>query len=383
MTEGLFSSTHPLLPPTSEDDRLDRLRLLRSRRVGISTYQRLMAEHGSASEALAALPQVAREAGLSDYQARSRSFAEAELRDGVRAGAQLVFQGDPDYPARLLDIEDSPPFIWMRGNPDLLECPSIALVGARNASSLGTRMARALAKDLARRGMVTVSGLARGIDTVVHHATLETGTIAVYAGGIDVIYPSENTSLGQEVANKGLVITEMAPGLTPLARHFPARNRLISGLSQAMVVVEAAAKSGSMNAARAALDQGREVLAVPGHPFEPRAAGCNMLIRDGAKLVRSAEDIIEAMSPIGPRTASVAQPPPVPQAAAPQPERRLRDTARLHDEILACLDPAPMPEDRLIRSLGHPTQIISEQLSDLELEGRIERQSGGVVRRLS
>ncbi|MGX9355320.1 DNA-processing protein DprA [Roseobacteraceae bacterium S113] len=380
MAENTVSSTHPLLPPTSEDDRLDRLRLLRSRRVGISTYTRLMQEHGSGQAALSALPDVAREAGLADYAPCPIGIAEAEYRDGYRFGAKLVFQGEPDYPIQLLDLSDAPPFLWLKGNLDLAHQPSLAVVGARNASSLGTRMARALAKDLGRRGYIVTSGLARGIDTVAHMHALETGTIAVFAGGIDMIYPAENTVLAEDIASRGLIVSEQPVGMAPVARHFPERNRLISGLSQAMVVVEAAAKSGSMIAAKHALDQGREVMAVPGHPFEPRAAGCNMLLRDGAKLVRSAEDVIEAIQPLveTPVQDSLPLAPPAPQQA-PQ---SLRDISNLHMQILEKLDPAPMSEDGLIRSLKAPTRMVTEQLSDLELEGQIERQAGGMVRRL-
>lgn len=381
MAEDTVSSTHPLLPPTSEDDRLDRLRLLRSRRVGISTYNRLMAEHGTARAALAALPEVASAAGLADYKPCPESVVEQELQNGARAAARLLWQGERDYPAALNDLEDAPPCLWVKGHVRLIHQPAIALVGARNASSLGTRMARILARDLGRKDYTIVSGLARGVDTAAHLASLETGTIAVFAGGIDVIYPSENTGLGRDIAEKGLVVAEHPPGTTPVARHFPARNRLIAGLARAMVVVEAAMRSGSITAAKHALDQGREILAVPGHPLEPRAAGCNHLIRDGAKLVRSAEDILEALSPISAPELPLEDPMPRVPAGAPQ-TRSLRETASLHSEILARLDPAPMAEDALIRALGLPAQKVAAELTDLELDGQIQRQSGGILRRL-
>ncbi|WP_425037818.1 DNA-processing protein DprA [Primorskyibacter sp. S187A] len=376
MTEETVSSTHPLLPPTSEDDRLDRLRLLRSRRVGVSTYKRLLSEHGTARAALEALPDVARAAGLLEYRACPMQIAEGEYRAGERLGARLVFQGEADFPHQMSEIDDAPPMLWMRGNTELAQTASIALVGARNASSLGTRMSRALANDLGRAGFTIVSGMARGVDTAAHLASLKTGTIAVFAGGVDVFYPAENTRLGEDIASHGLIVSEQPIGLTPIARHFPLRNRIISALSQAMVVVEAAAKSGSLIAARHALDQGREVLAVPGHPMEPRAAGCNMLIRDGAKLVRHSDDILEALSTLAPDTTS-------PPIEAPAPQQNLRQTAQLHGEILARLAPAPMAEDQLIRSLDMPANVVTEQLTDLELEGYVERATGGVVRRLN
>lgn len=382
MAEDIVSSTHPLLPPTSEDDRLARLRLLRSRRVGISTYYRLLCEHGSAQAALEALPEIARRAGLSAYAPCSWEIAVAELRDGQRLGARLVFQGEDAYPVDLLDLDDAPPFLWMRGALDILTRPRIAVVGARNASSLGTRMARSLAQDLGEAGFVVVSGLARGIDAAAHTAALETGTIAVFGGGVDVIYPLENTELAQRIEQHGLIVSENAIGLSPTARHFPARNRLISGMSRAMVVVEAAERSGSLTAARHAADQGREILAVPGHPLEPRAAGSNGLLRDGATLIRNVDDILEAMSPLAPRNRAPAQIQMPFEPAAQKAETNLREAAALHTQILARLDPAPMSEDRLIRALDAPTHIVSEQLSDLELTGQIERQTGGLVRRV-
>ncbi len=290
------SSTHPPLPPTPEDEQFARLRLLRSRRVGIATYKRLLTEHGTAQNALAALPQVARAAGVSDYRICPEGVIRAELKAARAAGATLVACGDAAYPASLSQIDDAPPFLWVIGDLSLLHRPMVSLVGARNASSLGTRMAAALARDLGSAGFVVVSGLARGVDAAAHLAALGTGTIAVQAGGVDVIYPTENTQLALSIAQTGLRLSEQPIGLQPMARHFPSRNRIISGLSQATIVVEAAARSGSLITARDALDQGREVLAVPGHPFDARAAGCNMLLRDGATLVRSAADVIEALT---------------------------------------------------------------------------------------
>ncbi len=377
MTEDLFSSTHPKLPPTTEEFRYSWLRLLRSRRVGPTTFHKLMAEHGDAQAALNALPDIARAAGVKSYQICPEAVVETELRAADAFGAKMICIGDPVYPADLAELSDAPPILWAYGDVSLLCRPKIALVGARNASSLGTRMARALARDLGALGHVIVSGLARGIDAAAHSAVIETGTIAVFAGGLDVIYPSENTSLAHEIAAQGLILTEQPMGLQPQARHFPARNRIVSGLSRAVVVVEAAARSGSLITARNALDQGREVLAVPGHPFDARAAGCNMLIRDGASLIRNAEDVVTALGPPAAQT-----PRPAPTAAAStssKPKRTLRETAQLHTQILKRLGPSPVAEDQLIRDLNVSANQITPVLIDLELEGEIIRRSGGLL----
>ena len=286
MSEDTHPSTHPPLPPTTEDDRVSWLRLLRSRRVGVSTFFRLLSDHQTAQAALEALPDVARAAGVQDYSPCPPGVVEAELRAGRSAGARLICITDPQYPGALRDIPAPPPLLWGMGDVQALTRPAIALVGARNASYLGTRMAKALASELAEAGYTIVSGLARGVDTAAHMASLDSGTIAVMAGGVDVIYPAENTRLGEDILGSGARLSEQPMGVIPQARHFPRRNRIISGMAQAVVVVEAAAKSGSLITARNALDQGREVLAVPGHPFDARASGCNMLIRpdqiDGA-----------------------------------------------------------------------------------------------------
>ena len=386
MPDRNHPSTHPPLPPTTEDDRVTWLRLLRSRRVGPGTFHRLLSEHGSVAAALDALPEVARAAGVSDYRVCPAGVAEAELRAGHAAGARLVTFADADYPEALRDLSDAPPVLWMMGEAEVLDHPAIALVGARNASSLGLRMARGLAADLCERGHAIVSGLARGVDTAAHKASLETGTIAVMAGGVDVIYPAENAALSGDILRTGLRISEHPPGMAPQARHFPARNRLISGLARAVVVVEAAAKSGSLITARAALDQGREVLAVPGHPIDARAAGCNMLIRDGATLVRNADDVIEAL-PAPPRavetdttqTEMPLTPPPDAGAEAAPRARSLRETALLHQQILGRLGPSPLAEDQLIRDLASPAQTVAPALVALELDGRITRHPGGLV----
>ncbi|MGR3571868.1 DNA-processing protein DprA [Brevirhabdus sp.] len=402
MTEDLFPRP-PLTPPRSEEEHISQLRLFRSRRVGPSTFFRLLREHGSATAALAALPELARRSGVRGYAPCPPDQAEAEYRAGRRAGARLLLYGAPPYPAILRQLPDAPPLLWARGRMDLLERPAIALVGARNASSLGRRMARRLAQDLGQAGYVVVSGLARGIDAAAHDAALATGTIAVVAGGVDVHYPAENAALAERIAATGLCLSEAAMGLQPQARHFPPRNRIISGLAHVLVVVEAAARSGSLITARMALDQNREVLAVPGHPFDARSAGANMLIRDGALLVRDAADVIEALAPLCPAPHGAAPPAPPgattsasapPASSSPQaspapsppvpatcpPQGRGQD-GRVESTILKHLGPSPVAEDALIRDLGLPAHQVASCLLDLELSGRVQRHSGGLVSR--
>ena len=374
MTEDHSSSTHPPLPPTTEDDRINHLRLLRSRRVGPVTYRRLLSEHGTAAAALDALPLIARDAGVPDYVTCPEGVVRAELKAGRAAKARLVFAGEPDFPPALLSIDDAPVMLWMIGNASVLHRPMVSLVGARNASSLGTRMARSLAQDLGEAGFTVVSGLARGIDAAAHDGALATGTVAVLAGGADVLYPAENANLAQKIARQGLRVSDQPIGLHPQARHFVARNRIISGMSQVTVVVEAAAKSGSMITARTALDQGRDVLAVPGHPFDARVSGCNMLIRDGAILVRGARDVLDHLGDLPCAAPELPLDP-------PPPARTLRETALLHTDILDRLGPNPMAEDQLIRSLGAKPTAIAPLLVDLELDGKVIRQAGGLLAR--
>jgi len=355
--------------------------------VGVTTFFRMLHEYGSPQAALEVLPEVARAAGVKDYQPCPLPVVEQELKSARMAGAQFIAHGSAAYPAQLAEIPDPPPFLWAIGDLRLLSRSTLALVGARNASSLGTRMARRLAEDLGQNGHVIVSGLARGIDTAAHKAALATGTIAVMASGVDVIYPAENTVLGEEIGRDGgLRLSEAPMGMSPQARHFPQRNRIISGLARAVVVVEAAARSGSLITARTALDQGREVLAVPGHPFDARASGCNMLIRDGATLVRSADDVIEALGGIAAAASgqSTRPPPGAPAIPAPPAETRSPDETRaLHRQILDRLGPSPLAEDQLIRDLSLPASAVTPELVNLELEGLIQRQPGGLINRLA
>ncbi len=387
MVEDLFSSPTPFTPPTTEEDRLDWLRLIRSRRVGATTFHRLIAEHGSARAALSALPEIARAAGVSGYEACPEGVALAELRAGQRAGARLLCHGTDDYPSALCTLSDAPPILWCIGDPQTLHRQSIAVVGARNASSLGQRMGRKIAGELAEAGYCVVSGLARGIDAVAHDAALKaaggTGaTAAVHAGGVDNLYPPENAELAGRIAETGCRLSEQPPGMAPQARHFPLRNRIISGLARAVIVIEAAGRSGSLITAREAAEQGREVLAVPGHPLDARAEGCNQLIRDGATLIRSVSDVMEALGPVAsPLTRRIAlgqSTRNAPTPAEPAPPAAI-PTDGLHAAILDRLGPSPMAEDQLIRDLAVPAAKIAPELLMLELEGRIVRQPGGLL----
>jgi DNA processing protein len=389
MDSDLFEKAQSIALPKNDAERLDWLRLIRSRRVGPVTFHRLIAEHGSARAALAALPEIARLAGVEGYTLCPLEVVQHECAQARKAGAVMLCWGTAEYPAALMDLPDAPPVLWALGDIRLLARPMVSLVGARNASSLGLRMARRLSETLAEAGFVITSGLARGIDAEAHSAALSLGTVAVQAGGVDVIYPQENADLAEKIAQQGCRISEQPMGLQPQARHFPLRNRLISGLSRAVVVVEAASRSGSLITARTALDQGRDVLAVPGHPFDARAAGCNLLIRDGATLIRSASDVIEAIGPLAAPSAHAAAPQiesvqhtpnPLP---GPVPARRpLADISALHSQILSRLGPSPLAEDQLIRDLAMPPSHLSPALLALELEGKIQRQTGGFLSRI-
>ena len=384
MMDDLITSRTPVTPPTTEAGRLAWLRLIRSFRVGPTTFHRLLAEHGSAEAALAALPAIAASAGVALYNTCSVAQAEREMADARRIGAQMICHGSAAYPAALYDLTDAPPLLWVMGDAALLARPMVALVGARNASSLGLRMAKKLAATLGEAGYVVVSGLARGIDGAAHEASLAYGTVAVQAGGVDVIYPPENAVLAGRIAGEGLRLSEQPVGLEPQTRHFPVRNRIISGLSQAVVVVEAAARSGSLITARDALDQGRDVMAVPGHPFDGRAAGCNMLIRDGAILVRDAADVIEVLQAARAAPQRAVSVRPVVAAPVPPPQTRsAQDISALHTRILSRLGPSPLAEDQLIRDLAIPAAIVAPELLNLELDGQILRQPGGLLSRVS
>ncbi|RJE83118.1 DNA-protecting protein DprA [Paracoccus onubensis] len=372
-----FVPPAPLPPrPAARDDDLTWLRLIRSRRVGPATFHRLVNEHGSVRAAFEALPEIAAAAGVADYSPCPEAVAAAELRAGRKAGAKLIRHDSPLYPPALRQIDASPPVLWLLGEADWLTLSPIAVIGARNASSLGLRMARGMAVGLGQNRHAVIAGMARGIDAAAHHAALATGTVAVLAGGVDIPYPAENTELLMRIAVQGAVISEQPPGTVPAARHFPARNRIISGLSQAVVVIEAAHRSGSLITARYALDQGRDVMAVPGHPMDSRASGCNQLIRDGAHLVRSAADVIEALEVQRPDRSSENAT--ESDQSAPYPEQAV-DPATWEAQILSQLTPSPTDENDLIRELGLSAAAANAAILALEVQGRIIRMPGGKI----
>ncbi len=363
--------------PLNPAEKLDWLRLIRSENVGPVTFYQLLARYGSAAAALAALPDIARRAGrqrgLAQY---SKAGAERELEALGRAGARLVAWGEPDYPAALAAVDDAPPLLSLRGDAALLQRPAIAVVGARNASANGRRFARDMALQLGGRGLVVVSGLARGIDAAAHQGALPTGTTAVLAGGIDVVYPDENRELHETIAERGALIAEMPVGTEPQARHFPRRNRIISGCALGVLVVEAALRSGSLITARFALEQGREVFAVPGSPLDPRCRGSNDLIRRGAALTETADDVLAQIDGRAgprppPRPALEIEPEPAPMADG--------ELAGPMARVLEHLSPAPVSVDELVRQCGLPVAVVNAVLLDLELAGRLERQAGQAV----
>ncbi len=357
-------------------DAVSRLRLIRTDSIGPVTYRQLIARFGDAQTALKALPDLARR-GNRQLSLHPESEALAELETAATLGAHLLFLGTPDYPALLAGTETAPPVLYARGDLALLDRPAVAIVGARNASAAGTRFARQLALDLAEADYVVVSGLARGIDAAAHAAALERGTIAVVAGGVDVPYPPDHADLMARIVSQGLVIAEQPPGIEPQARHFPRRNRIIAGLSAGTIVVEGAPKSGSLITARIAADLGREVMAVPGSPLDPRAQGCNLLIREGATLIQTAADVLEALSTLSGQPAlrfNAAEPLPLPDfgpALTPDPAARAA--------LLALLSPAPVHVDELIRLSRLPAAQVASVLLDLELEGALTRHAGARV----
>lgn len=354
-------------------DRLARLRLIRSANIGPVTYFQLLARFGTAAAALDALPQLAARGGGRAPRIADLTTIEREMTAVARLGARYVFLGTPDYPPLLAELDSAPPALIVRGDTGLIARPLVAVVGARNASAAGCRFARQLAQQLGAADIVVVSGLARGIDTAAHQGALTAGTIGVIASGIDIAYPSENDALQRAIAEQGLLIAEQPPGTEPLARHFPSRNRIIAGMALGTVVVEAAPRSGSLITARLAAEAGRDVMAVPGSPLDPRAQGCNGLIREGAVLIQTAEDVIETIRPLDPRM--VRQPgfdfagPPV-SADIDDADRR---------RILEKLGHSPVPVDELIRQTGLPPAAVQTALLELELAGRLERHAGGRV----
>lgn len=355
--------------------RLAWLRLIRTENVGPATFRQLINRFGSAEAALEALPSLIRRSGKS-VRIASQSEAEDEIAGLARYGARLVASSDPDYPPLLRYIPAAPPLLTLAAGPNLDWQRTVGIVGARNASAAGVKMTRLLATDLGERGYTIVSGLARGIDAAAHQATLTTGTIAVLAGGFDRIYPAENIPLAHAILDHGgALLTEMPLGWEPRARDFPRRNRLVSGLSLGVVVVEAAKRSGSLITARLALEQNRDVFAVPGSPLDPRAEGGNALIQQGAKLITSAADIIETLGSADPSRSALFdrdwEPDPAPDAPPPSADDKSR--------LLAALGPTPIEVDELVRQSGLSAASMQMLLLELDLAGQIEWSSGQLV----
>lgn len=361
----------------SDSERLSWLRLIRSSNVGPGTFFRLLDKFGSAKEALDALPDLARRGGgARPLRIASLSTIEQELAAAQRIGATPVAWGEPAYPPLLVHIHDPPPVIYARGRLDLMVKKSIGVVGARNASINGCRFARKLASDLGAGGLMVASGMARGIDAAAHEGALASGTAAVLGGGVDVPYPAENKSLYDKLADTGVLISETPPGTKPLARHFPRRNRIISGMARGVVVVEASPRSGSLITARLALEQGREVFAVPGAAMDPRARGTNHLIRQGATLTESADDVFavldEQFRPPSQEINYKNQ-----QVTRGLSDRDETDSAR--ENIINALGPTPTTVDELVRVCQFSTAVVSTVLLELELAGRLERHPGSRV----
>ena len=355
------------------DDRAARLRLIRSANVGPVTYFQLLARFGSAEAALRAIPDLAARGGGRVPRIAPLAAIEAEIKAVERLGARYLFLGQGLYPPLLAELDTAPPALVVKGDLSLLEKSPVAMVGARNASAAACRFARQLAHDLGGEGMAVVSGLARGIDTAAHDGAMAGGTIAVIAGGVDVFYPPENEARQRAIADTGLLIAEQPPGVEPHARHFPYRNRIIAGLSLGTIVVEAAPKSGSLITARYATEYGRDVMAVPGSPLDPRAQGCNGLIREGAILIQSARDVVDTLRPFSMRPAAApafgfGSAPTSPDASAAE-----------RDRVVDLLGPTPVSVDEIIRQAELSPAIVQTVLLELDLGGRLERHAGGKV----
>ncbi|NVN86649.1 MAG: DNA-protecting protein DprA [Rhodopseudomonas sp.] len=359
----------------TDAQRIDWLRLIRSDNVGPRTFRSLVNHFGSARAALDALPELARRGGAArPGRIVSEHEAHRELISSNKIGVALVAPGEAGYPPRLALIDDAPPLLGVRGSHDTLIRPMLAIVGSRNASGAGLKFAATLARDLGEAGFVIVSGLARGIDQAAHRASLSGGTVAALAGGHDKIYPPEHEELlAQILREAGAAISEMPLGHVPRARDFPRRNRLISGVALGVAVIEAAHRSGSLITARIAAEQGREVFAVPGSPLDPRAAGTNDLIKQGAALVTEAADIINAVTPILERPIELPsrEPDELPPIAEPDSGDRAR--------IVGLLGPSPIGLDDLIRISNVAPAVVRTVLLELELAGRLERHGGGLV----
>ncbi len=362
----------------NEQERLNWLRLFRTENVGPITFYRLLERFGSAGKALDALPEFSKRGGRAKpLTAPPVGEIEQELKALHKLDGDIICACEEDYPLALAATEDAPPVLSVIGNKDLLPRQGIGMVGARNASLNGRKFAEKLARELGQSGQVVISGLARGIDTAAHTGSLDTGTIAVVAGGVDIIYPQENTQLHAQIREGGLIVAESPLGTEPIARHFPKRNRIISGLSSGVVVVEATLKSGSLITARMAGEQGRDVYAVPGFPLDPRAAGPNKLLQDGAILIQNAQDILQNINSYSGHSLHEVR-----QAESPVTSMASTDQNEVieaRDLILQNLSYVPVTVDELVRSCHITIPAVQTVLLELELAGRLQRLPGGRV----
>ncbi len=360
------------------EQRLACLRLIRSEQVGPVTFRELINHCGGAKEALAALPDLSRRGGRQQpIRVCPRDKAEAELDAARAAGARPLFTIEPGYPPALAALDSPPPLLYAKGNTAHLSRPMFAIVGARNGSAAGQKIARQFASSIGRAGFVIASGLARGIDAAAHEAALDSGTVAVVAGGVDVVYPPENARLQGEIGERGCVVSENPPGFVPRGKDFPRRNRIISGLSLGVLVVEAARRSGTLITARMAGEQGRDVFAVPGHPLDPRAEGTNQLLKSGATLVTEPEDVLDALRPLLREPAAPAPWPATEYAETRSVSPEIADADR--EQLLQVLGPAPVDVDELSRATGLSPRCVQIALLELVLAGRVERHGHQLV----
>jgi DNA processing protein len=357
------------------DERRAWLRLSLSENVGPVTFKALVDRYGSARAALVVLPDLSRKGGLKrPIRLYSGADAEADLARAAGHGMSMVTARDASYPQLLRHTDGAPPVLWFKGLAELANRESVAMVGARNASALAIRFTRQVAAELAAAGLAIVSGLARGIDTAAHEATLATGSVAVVAGGVDVVYPPENQKLHAALGETGLIVSEMKPGTVPKAEHFPRRNRIISGMTRATLVMEAALRSGSLITARLAAEQGRDVFAVPGSPLDPRAEGTNRLIRNGATLLTAADDVLETLQQgFRPAATRFFEPP----VSEPSYDHEADDGDR--QRVIDLLSPTPVEIDDLIRESHMPAAVVTSVLLELEIAGRVARHPQGRV----
>jgi DNA processing protein len=355
----------------SDAERFARLRLARTDRVGPVAFSQLLQRFGSAVRAIEALPDLVRRSGRDGYALPAIDHVEAEMEAGQCVGARLILLGDTEYPDMLAAVDPPPPLLWARGDVALLSRPCVGVVGARIASAGGQRIARGISQQLGEAGHVVVSGLARGIDAAAHLGALPTGTVAVLGGGVDDIYPSENADLYRQIVEKGCLVSESPVGARAQARDFPRRNRIISGLSRGVIVVEAEIRSGSLITARLANEQGRDVFAVPGSPLDPRSKGPNELLRQGAILCEGLEDVERAFSTL--RT--LREPP----SDSPFPSMPDDLDEALIERIAALLSPTAVPRDELARALDLPVGVVAAVLLELSLAGRATLLPGGLA----